>query len=313
MIKKPFEALVGNERAKTILSANVDHCVSKIQPFPHTIMTGGPGLGKTSFARAVAQCLHHSTFIEIDGLIKSKDLVTRLLMACSSERPVIVFWDEIHAIDFNSAVIMLPVMQSRKMIVGSGSASVTITMPMLTVIGATTNPEKLPEPLRERFVLKVEFEEYRDKEIAIILKRYLQCSVTKVALEMLVDRSAGTPRRAIGLASNVNALRNIGRRNSLHGDIGRLDVKELNSIFDLLRIYPGGLLTNEIKYLNALSEDKPKSLRQVAASLHLGDEAVALTIEPLLFRKKLVEVTARGRVITKAGVKYLTNIKSHEL
>lgn len=285
---KTLNDIIGNEQIVNRIKISVDAAKEHGGVMPHALLSGPPGLGKTTLANAMANDLNVDITILNGGNIKSpKDVIPHLMKIKHGQ---IIFIDEVHRIPIKVEEFMYPVMEDYRMDIGGDSLSVDVEP--FTLIGATTLAGSLSRPFLDRFVYKYVLDLYSSDELTEILK----ANTTKVgltfeesALKSLAVRSRGTPRIA-----NNNLLWMRDYCTSIR--IRRVDTSTLDRGMAMIGIDRQGLNTLDRKYLEILKNcDKPLGLNTLSSILNVDKDTLQSTVEPYLLRLKLIEKTPLGR------------------
>lgn len=274
---------------------------------PHLLMQGGPGLGKTELSHILSSemgCELHEQLAQ--NISKPSDLHSLLLTPKDKE---VVLIDEIHELPTMAQTTLYRAMEDRQIFLESrrGKTSRPFKIANFTIIGATTDPQMLLQPLRDRFKLVFDFEPYHPSELQTLLEdrcKQLDWIVDDNILREIAQRGKGTPRIALRLLESV-------RMTTSAGGSDRITIEHLRKTCNLECIDPIGLTGNEIKYLKILYENEGTARLNVLASrLSLHIKHVSNIIENYLIRENLVTKSNSLRVLTQIG---LEHIKEHHL
>lgn len=302
-----FADFVGQEKPKRVLQILCQAAKKKGSCPPHVLLSGPPGLGKTTLARIVANEMGSRLVEVVASNLQSPDEMAKHLTRIR-ERDVL-FVDEIHGLPRGVEEVMygaledgqIPVVQSGydDMLKGLGLGRKqptisTVKLPPFTCVGATTLSGLVSDPLRSRFVQQLTLEPYSDGELARIAMDAAGKMQFKVgdgiALEV-ARRSRATARTAI---ANIRWLSEY-----CAGTGSKPDLRTVAEAFDLKEVTPEGLTKVDVAYLAALVEaNEPLGLSTLAASTGESEETLAQAVEPFLMRKGYVRKGPRGRVAT---------------
>lgn len=300
-----LEEFIGQEDIKQNLIIYVK--AAKIQkiPLPHIMLSGGPGLGKTSCG-LLCSYLMESQLKTINGvsLQKATD-ITSILAAIKKND--IIFIDEIHRINKKIEEILYSAMEdfTLDLIIGEGSQGkiMKIKLPLFTLIGATTKYGMLSQPLRNRFGIHFRFEEYSIKNLKDILLNFckkINIEIEDTAANEIAIRGKKTPRIVINLTKRIIDF--------MYAKEEKVLTKKLISFaLKMIGIDNEGLELIDLNYLRLLTNGKPMGLTTICALLQETQSTIEDTIEPYLLNINFIERTAKGRIITQKGLDHLKN------
>lgn len=278
---------------------------AKRLPFPHTLWAGPSGVGKTTMAQIISREIDRPIHFEMGQTLTSPARAGDILLSMKAGE--ILFVDEIHQLKPNVQEAMYLAMEDRKFIPiqRAGSPVVQpIQLPPFTVMGATTDEWGLLPPMLQRFKVRVRLERLSAEELAAALldrAKRKAWSLSGEAAAMIGARSHGTPRLSIALLDGCMATA------KAHGK-EQIDVGIVEMTCELLGIDALGLDAVSRRYLDYLYEGNgnPVRLNVLATRLDgLSKLTVERRIEPDMIFLGLIEKTANGRLLTKAGKKYV--------
>lgn len=299
--------VIGQKQVVDRLKVALDASFADNQPFPHTLFLGPPGLGKTSLAQLVAREMA-SEFV--DGLGQALATPTILggwLLRPAVDRAVLLI-DEIHSLPPPCQLLLLRAIEERAVFVQNPYTQSIAKMQTVrfTLCGATTDPQLLLPPLRDRFRLVCQLEPYSNDEIADILRqrvRQLGWQVDEACFEAIAARSFGTPRIAIRLLES--AYRTARSEGGTHVDYGHL-LRTLS----LEQLDEYGLGSDEQKYLLLLSEaSAPVRVGVLAGKMRTTHLVLSQVIEERLLYLDLIERLPQGRILTGKGSEHARKLK----
>jgi Holliday junction DNA helicase RuvB len=304
---KRLEDFVGQEVVRGQLSVVLRAALSRGTTPDHVLLSGPPGLGKTTLAMIIAAEVEGSLRLTSGPAIQHAGDLAAILS--SLEEGDVLFIDEIHRLARTAEEMLYLAMEDYRVDVvvgkGPGATSIPLSLPPFTVVGATTRAGLLPAPLRDRFGFTGHLEYYGPAELSRILAR--SAGLLGVQLEAqagaeLARRSRGTPRIANRL------LRRVQDWAEVHGTPGYLDLEAARAALEVFEVDALGLDRLDRAVLEALCTrfgGGPVGLTTLAVSVGEEPETVETVAEPYLVREGLVVRTPRGRSATAAAYEHL--------
>ena len=297
---------VGQERVREQLSLVLEGAKRRGRPPDHVLLSGAPGLGKTSLAMIIAVEL--GTGIRITSgpaLERAGDLAA--LVSSLSEGEVL-FIDEIHRIARPAEELLYAAMEDFRVDVvvgkGPGATAIPLEVAPFTLVGATTRSGLLTGPLRDRFGFTAHMEPYSPAELERVLVRsagLLGVDLRPDGAEEVAGRSRGTPRIANRLLRRMRDYAEV----RAEGFVDRAVAREALAVYDVDEL---GLDRLDRAVLEALVNrfgGGPVGLSTLAVSVSEEPETVEEVAEPFLVRSGLLLRTPRGRVATPAAWTHL--------
>jgi Holliday junction DNA helicase RuvB len=306
---RSFDEYIGQENIKKLLKISVEAAKSRNEMLDHILLSGPPGLGKTTIASILAYEMGKNfKFAIASALQKPIDLVG-LLTSIDKEGSVL-FIDEIHRLPKNLEEILYVSMEDYIVDIsvskGIGAQSVRLNLPPFTLICATTKPGSLSSPLIDRFGIHGYFEFYQEEELSSIIKRsaeFLELEIEEEASIFLAKRSRFTPRVANKLLRRVRDYVQVNK-------IKSIDILAAAESLKIINIDNLGLNDLDRKYLHALKDifkGGPAGIDNISQFLGESPETIEDLCEPYLLKIDFVQRTPRGRVLTENAINYLDN------
>jgi Holliday junction DNA helicase RuvB len=303
---KSLDDFVGQDRVREQLTLLLRSALRRGRPPDHVLLSGPPGLGKTTIAMIIAAELGAPLRLTSGPAIeRSGDLAAVLSTLTEGE---VVFIDEIHRLPRPAEEMLYLAMEDYRVdiIVGKGPGATAIPLDIapFTLVGATTRAGLLPAPLRDRFGFTAHLDFYRPQELGIIVRRsagLLGVQIDDGGIEELSLRSRGTPRIANRL------LRRVRDYAEVRAD-GRVTRKLTRTALELYEVDEMGLDRLDRAVLDAVVRrfgGGPVGLSTLAVVVGEEAETVETVAEPFLVRHGLLVRTPRGRVATPAGWQHL--------
>ena len=291
-----FDEFVGQGPVKANLRVFVDAARARSESLDHVLISGPPGLGKTTMAQILAREMG-AGFRSTSGpvIAKAGDLAALLT---NLERHDVLFIDEIHRLSAAVEEILYPAMEdfALDLIIGEGPSarSIRIDLPPFTLVGATTRAGLLSTPLRDRFGIPLRLEFYTPEDLERIITRAaskLGAELTPDGAREIATRARGTPRIAVRLLRRVRDFAEAMQR--------PIDKATADHALGQLEIDQEGLDLLDRRYLETLVRTfsgGPVGAESLAASLAESRDAVEDVIEPFLIQQGYVQRTPRGRM-----------------
>ena len=308
---KSFNEFIGQQKLVSNLSMFIQAARKLKGPLDHVLLSGPPGLGKTTLAQIISHELGVGFKLTSGPIInKAGDLAALLT---SLEPHDVLFIDEIHRLPITVEEILYPAMEDGKLDIligeGPGARSIQITLNPFTLIGATTRSGLLSQPLRERFGIPLTLQFYDPSDIEKILKRNAQklgMTLCESGAQEIAKRCRGTPRIAGRLLRRVRDIALVFNKTEI-------DAKLADAALNQLEIDDCGFDETDRKYLQAIErhyQGGPVGVETLAALLSEQRDMIEDVIEPYLIQQGYIQRTPRGRMLTLHGKNYV--IKAHE-
>lgn len=288
MRPQTLKDIVGQQRIKEVLDTECKASVINKEPIGHMLFTGASGVGKTTFARALAYS-KGSRFSETHGAILDVATLERVFSKVKAFD--IIFIDEIHTLSTKAVEYLYTIMEDYFFI---SKRNRKVYVNPFTLIGATTCPGALTRPFKRRFEFILNVDEYTEDELLIIIRnigKQQGVELSDAGAEVLADTCRGNPRLA------VNYTKWLVKYIKAHGLKG-VSAEKARDVLRMQGVHEEGLTDLDLDYLSIVEEHGPVSISQIACKLDTDKETVMEDIEPYLLKLNKIEITPKGRITT---------------
>ena len=291
-----FHGFIGQGKAVNVIRKHAAGCKANGKSFPHTLLSGCSGFGKTELAQALAKEMN----VNIHKVIADTSLNMQELIA-SIRSYEIVFIDEAHALKKDDQESLFPIVDTQpasNKVVGAASHVGSEQRPEITVIFATDQPGRLVNALNKRIPLKLALVPYSEEEMVEIIAKMATMNeilLTAQARRALAQCSQGNPRIA---RHHIRLL--ITHCEALNG--GRIETPDVTKYLDDHGYDEHHRDVSQLQYLKSLSAmGGTASVDTLASQLGIDGLYLERQTEPFLLRNGWVSKSSRGRTITALG------------
>ena len=286
-----FAEFIWQAPIKSVLQTAIESAKLREAPLGHILFSGSSGFGKTTLATIISQQMNTNIKVVTGyALTKPSELVSLLN---SLESWDILFIDEIHRIKPTLEEVLYIAMEDFVIdMLMPEWWSIRLPINPFTLVWATTKPESLSQPMKNRFIYHFHFMDYDLEEKKTILDRYLQhyqVNYEPHLLEKFVQKVASVPREIHNLVIKI-------RDYLISRQLPILSSKDREEFLKHSQIDDWGMMPIHKKYLDILTDfDRPVGVKTLAVQLGVSEKNLEEDIEPLLLKLGKIEKTTKGR------------------
>ena len=301
-----FSDFTGQPKVKERLEIAVTAARQRGEALDHILLSGPPGLGKTTIANILAKAMGANLKSTSGPTIEKAGDLAGLLT--NLEEGDVLFIDEIHRLQKTIEEYLYPAMEDFKLDIiidqGPNARSVRLNLPRFTLIGATTRAGLLTAPLLTRFPMRERLDYYHAEQLQIIVHRsarLLNVEIDEAGAHEIARRSRGTPRIANNLLRRVRDFAQVRHDGRITGEVA-------DKALAMLEIDQNGLDEMDKRILDAIItkfSGGPVGINSLAVAVGEEPDTLEEVYEPYLIMEGYLNRTSQGRVATELSYQKL--------
>jgi Holliday junction DNA helicase RuvB len=301
-----FAEFTGQEKVKERIEIAVEAAKQRKEPLDHVLLSGPPGLGKTTLAHIIARAMNANIHCTSGPAIeKAGDLAGILTNLNEGD---VLFIDEIHRMQKTVEEYLYPAMEDFRLDIiidqGPNARSVRLNLPRFTLIGATTRSGLISSPMLSRFPIRERVDYYTAEELQKIVirsARILNVNIANEGAMEIAKRSRGTPRIANNLLRRVRDFAQVKHN-------GFITAQVADQALAMLEIDSDGLDEMDKRILEAIIKKfggGPVGINSLSVAVGEEPDTIEEVYEPYLIMEGYIQRSPQGRIATERSYKKL--------